>query len=55
MKILISILAVTFLLSTPAIAQDRNEWQSWPLEDHFTATRADAGCNGFFLTVFLEP
>jgi hypothetical protein len=36
MKTIISILAAFLLLSTPAIAQDKNEWQSWPLADRFT-------------------
>ena len=30
------LIAVFAALSTPAIAQDDNDWQSWPLVDHFT-------------------
>ena len=31
-----ALIVVTCSLSAPAIAQDENEWQSWPLVDHFT-------------------
>lgn len=31
-----TLIALIFSLSAPAIAQDENEWQSWPLVDHFT-------------------
>jgi hypothetical protein len=38
MKAKLTLIVVTLLLSTPAItlAQDSNDWQSWPLVDHFT-------------------
>jgi hypothetical protein len=31
-----ALIVVTCSLSAPSIAQDENDWQSWPLVDHFT-------------------
>ncbi len=36
MKANLALISVIFSLSAPAMAQDENEWQSWPLVDHFT-------------------
>lgn len=43
MKALFVVTIAVFCLSCSAMAQDENEWRSWPLADHFTIT-----LDGFF-------
>jgi len=43
MKARLTITAVVLTLCAPAIAQDKNDWQSWPLADKFTI-----GLDAFF-------
>ncbi len=43
MKALLVVTIAVFCLSCSAMAQDENEWRSWPLADHFTIT-----LDGFF-------